>query len=288
MLSNSSVDSEIIMGFTEGMTENGYVENVNVKYLYNQPFNMDDENITKGIKTLLAQDIDLLLTMGNKTALLAKQLVRGTDIPVIFSSNPWPVESGMVESLKHPGGNLTGIRFPDTTPKTLEMLQSIDPGIKKVVIPYNPEDEVSLDQFPVLNQTARQLGIEIILQEVRSVKEAVASIEGLPENVDAVFMITAPALKAGRLEISQAVNKRGFVSGSVIFDDAVLLSLFPDIFNAGKKTAHIVHQIIMGNKPGDLPVETCDAIFSVNIKTAEQIGVTIPEVILFQANKIIR
>lgn len=288
ILSRSPNDAQLFVGFLEGMTEKGFIENKNIKYLFDQLTSVDDENIDAGIERLLAQDIDLLITTGNKVALRAKQLFKGTDMPVIFSSDPWPVENGIIESLRHPGGNLTGIRFPDTAPKLLEILQSIDPGLSKVFIPYNPDDDVSIDQLPKLNQAARQLGIEIVFQEIHSVEEALTAIEGLPEDIDAIFIITAPTLNPGRFELSQAANKRGLMSGSILHDDAVLLSLSPDAFNAGEKTANIVHQIFLGNKPGDMPVETSEVILTVNIKTAEQIGIAIPEVVLAQATKVVR
>lgn len=288
ILSRSSEDAQLFVAFMEGMAKRGYIENKDIRYVFHQPPEIDDENIDAGIEGLLSKEIDLLLTTGNKVALRAKQLVKGTDMPVVFSSNPWPVENGIVESMRRPGGNLTGVRFPDTTPKLLEMLQLIDPGLRKIVIPYSPEDKVSVDHFPGLNQAAQQLGIELVYQEVNTVKEAVTAIGEAPEDVGAVLMITAPTFLAGFIEISQSAIKRGILSGSVIPDDAVLLSFLPDIFNAGEKTAHIVHQILLGNKPGNLPVETSEVIFSVNIRTAEQIGVAIPNVVLAQAARIIR
>lgn len=288
ILTRFSADTQIIDAFKQGMSLQGYVENENTQYAFIQSDEYSEKNLAAGIKELLTQDIDLLFTTGNKAALTAKQLVKGTDIPVLFSSNPWPVKSGIIESLKHPGGNLTGVRAPDTAPKSLEFIKSIAPELKKVVIPYNPEDEVSVAHFPALNQAALQLDIELVFREVDSVKGAVAVIEELPEDVGAILMITSPTLNSGHSKLSRAAGKRGLISGSTIYDEAVLISLSPDIFDAAQKKVHIACQVFKGNKPADLPVQTAEVTLTINVKTADQIGIKIPQVVLAQATKLIR
>jgi putative ABC transport system substrate-binding protein len=288
ILTRFSADTLIIDGFKQEMAAQGYIENKNTKYIFIQSDEYSEKNLAAGIKELLAQDIDLLFTTGNKAALTAKQLVKGTDIPVLFSSNPWPIKSGIIESLKHPGGNLTGVRIPDTAPKSLEFIKSIAPELKKVVIPYNPEDKVSVAHFPALNQAALQLDIELVFREVDSVKRAVAVIEKLPEDVGAILMITSPTLNSGHSELSQAARKRGLISGSTVYDEVVMISLSPDILDAAQKKAHIACQIFKGNKPANLPVQTAEVTLTINVKTADQIGVKIPQVILAQATKLIR
>jgi putative ABC transport system substrate-binding protein len=209
-------------------------------------------------------------------------------MPVIFSASPWPEEAGIIENMRHPGGNMTGIRFADTTPKALELLKTIEPTLHKIFVPYCPKDNVSISQLPILKQTASKMELELVIREAYSVKEAVAQFENLPEDVDAIFMIISPTLNAGHLELSLAARKHGILSGSIVQDDVALLSLIPDLNDAGRKTAHIAHQILMGYRPGDLPVETPEVMLRVNLKTAEQIGVTIPEVILARAAVIVR
>jgi putative ABC transport system substrate-binding protein len=279
---------DLFEGFKEGMAARGYVENENVRYFIHQYYTQDDEEVDTAIKNILARGIDLLVTTGDKTALRAKEIVAGSDMPVLFSSSPWPVALGIVESLKHPGGNMTGVRFADTTPKALELLKSIKPGLKKIFVPYCPDDVVSVSQLSMLNQTAVQMGLELVVREVKSVEEAVAEIEVLPEDVGGIFMIISPTLNAGHYELGLAALKRGVLSGSIIHDDVVLLSLVPDLRGAGKKMAHIANQILMGQRPGDLPVETPEVMLRINLRTAEQIGVSIPEVVLAQAADVIR
>lgn len=288
IISKAPTNSEVFAGFKDGMVEQGYIENKNIKYIFNPILENNSENIDSEIKKLLALKSDLLLTTGNKAAIEAKKLVEGTDMPVIFSSNPWPVENGLVESLKHPGGNLTGIRIPDTTPKALEWLKAIRPKLKAVFVPYNPEDAVSVDHLPRLKSAATQLAVELITQKIHSVEDSIAAIEKLPDDVDAVFMISSPTLNVRGIELSRAANKRKMLTGAIVYDDEVLISLSPDFYNTGKKTAHIVHQIFQGNAPGNLPVETSEVILSINLKTAEKIGIVVPEIVLAQANKIIR
>jgi len=287
--SHLSINAPILEGFKKGMVELGYIEGENIKYIFKSVPETDEQNIDAGIKELLNQDIDLLLTTGRETALRAKQLVKGSDIPVLFNSNPWPVETGLVENLNHPGGNLTGIRFVNAIQKSLEWLTMITPGVKKVYVPYNPDDEFPAAVLSDTAETASQLGIKLILHKIYSVEEAVKAIEGLPEDVDAVFMIPSPTLNNRSIELSRAAIRRRIPMGvGHLSDEDVLITFTNDYFNAGKQTARLAHQIFQGAKPADLPVETSEVELIINLKTAEKIGITVPDDILVQATTIIR
>jgi len=289
IVSHLSIDYPILKGFREGMAESGYIEGQNIKYIYSCITELNEQNIDAGIKKLQAQDIDLLITTGNQIALRAKQLVKGTNMPVLFSSDPWPVEKGLVERLNHPGGNLTGIRFSDILPKALEWLTRVAPNLKKVYLPYNPNDAVSISALSGLDKIASQLGIELVLQKIHSVEESVAAIETLPKDVNAIFMIPSPTLNTRNNELSQAAIKRGIPTGAMSkLDEDVLMTFSSDYFNAGKKTARLAQQILHGAKPGDLPVETSEVSLIINLKAAEKIGLHVPDDVLVQAKTIIR
>ena len=126
----------IFDGFKAGMADLGYVEGENVTYIYNGTMEPDPQVIDREIESLLAQDVDLIFTMGTLPTLRAKQAVEGTDIPVVFAPVVNPVEEGVVESVPHPGGNVTGIQIGNTAPKALEWLLKIVPEATKVYIPY--------------------------------------------------------------------------------------------------------------------------------------------------------
>jgi putative ABC transport system substrate-binding protein len=286
---HASVHLPVFEGFKEGMAESGYVEGKNIRYIYDGILGSDQAVVDAEIKKLLSQNVDLLLTTGNHVSLRAKKAVEGTDIPIIIGASSNPVEEGLVESLTHPNGNVTGIRVADTMPKLMELLVLINPNTKKIYLPYNPDDKNSAAFLESLNKAASQLGVKLVSQEVHSAEEAVAAIESLPKDIGAIFIIPSPTLDASNSKLSQAAIKRGLPMGSALpLDESVLLTLTTDFFETGKQAARLADQIRRGIKPKELPMVNAETILTVNLKTAEKIGIKIPDEILIKANKIIR
>ena len=274
-------------GFKDGMAELGYIENENIRYVNVFLSENNDQMTDLKIKELLSQDVDLILTSG-PIILKSKEILKG-DLPILFGGDAYPVESGMVRSLKHPGGNITGVKTADNISKALEWLTTIANGAKKVYLPYGPDDSMSIRVLSELNKAASELGIELVIQKVSSVEETIAAIEDLPKDIDAVFMVPSKILNPRSNELNRAAIKRSLPTGAAIkLDEEVLVTFSSDFYNVGKKTARLAQQIQQGAKPSDLPVETADTLLIINLKTAEKIGVMIPDSILAQATTIIR
>jgi putative ABC transport system substrate-binding protein len=283
------IDAPILEGFRTGMTELGYKEGKNIKYIYNTIPEMNNQVIEAKIKELLARDVDLLIILETEVALSAKEIVKGTNMPVLFSANLKSNENSLIESLNHPGGNLTGVRFANTNLKALEWLARIIPGAKKIYLPYNPDDVGITGELAGLDKTAYLLGIELVMDKIHSVEEAEKAIEGLPEDIGAIFRIPSPTLNARNIELSRAAIKRRIpVGASLLLDEDVLITLTCDFFDTGRKTARLAHQIHQGVKPADIPIESSEVYLTVNLKTAEKTGVTVSNDILAQAKTIIR
>jgi len=285
-----SIHTPTYEGFKAGMAELGYVEGENITYIYNGVVGSNTQAVDAEIQNLLAQNVDMLLTVGNLTTLQAKQAVAGTDTPVVFGAVANPVGEGFVESIPHPGGNLTGTQVGREIAKALEWLVKITPGgANKIYLPYNPDDEVSVMILGGLEEVPSQLGIELVPGEVHSVEEAVAAIKSLPEDVDAIYRIPSPTLDPRNNELSQAAIERGLPMGSGLpLDEAVLLTLAVDLFDVGKQTATLADKIIQGANPADLPVESAQFFITINLKTAEAIGLDIPDNALRLADTVIR
>jgi putative ABC transport system substrate-binding protein len=283
------IEAPILEGFRTGMAELGYVEGRNIKYIYNTIPEMNNQVIDAKIKELLAQNIDLLLILETEVASPAKEIVKGTDMPVLFSANLKSTEHNLIDNPNNPGGNLTGVRFANTNSKALEWLARITPGVKKIYLPYNPDDTGLTGELTGLDTTASQLGIELVMDKIHSVEEAVKAIENIPEDIDAIFRIPSPTLNAWNIELSRTAIKRGIPMGaSLLLDEDVLIVLTCDFYQIGKQTARIAHQIHQGIKPADIPIETAEVYLTVNLKTAEKIGITVSNDVLAQARTIIR
>jgi len=287
--STVSLQSEIMEGFKAGMTEAGYIEGKNLKYLYRDIAIPDEKHIDNAIHELMSQSIDLLVSMGYEVDFRAKVFANETGTPALFMASLQPVEKGLVESIRHPGGNITGVKVADSVPKALEWLLKIAPDTELVYLPYNPEDLISGDVIGQLGTISQQLGIELRVQKVQSMEEALADIETLPEKISAVFLIPSPTLDICGDELNRKAVKRKIPLGTAISTDkSILMSFINDFFNAGKKASRLARQILSGVKPGDLPVETAETSLILNVKTAEEIGLSIPGAVLIQASVINR
>jgi len=279
-----------LAGFRAGMAGGGYVEGETIRYVYElipEGEYYDGRYIASRLKDLVARDPDILVTMGLEVSLEAKALAGGTDLAVLFSGNIDPVEYGFTESLLRPGGNLTGVRFSNTIPKALEWLTAIS-GEKKIYVPFNPGDNVSIECLEILDETADRLGDELVRVEVSSVEEAIEAIENLPADAGGVFRVPSPLLDPRSSDLSQAAIRRRIATCAPhTVDDAILATFANDEYGSGKVLARLAQQINKGAEPSELPVETIEAFLTINLQTAEKIGLEIPEDVLVQAREII-
>jgi putative ABC transport system substrate-binding protein len=289
MITNVEIHAQTAEGFKAGMAEQGYVEGRDVQYIYNGVIPGGGKNLDAEIEHILAQDIDLFLTMANEVSLWVKKRLEGSDIPILIAASSRPVEGGILKSLGRPGGNITGVRVAESYAKALEWLTVIAPDAKKIFIPYNPDEAVSVVILEGLAASATGLGMEFVRHPVRSVEEAVAVIENLPKGMDAIYRIPSPTLDARNAELSRAAIIKGLpLVACLPLDDAVLMTFSTDLYEAGWQTARLAHLIRLGAKPSDLPVETCDAGLTINLKTAAELGLHISDEVLLQAKTILR
>ncbi len=289
MLNDVSIREPSLDGFKAGMAESGYVEGENIRYIYNGATGIDVDVIDAEIKKMLSLDIDILLALGNTVAIQAKKILEGTNIPVIVVAVGAPVESGLVESLGHPGGNLTGLQVIDANQKGLEWLKVVVPEAEKVYMPYDAADSYSEIIMKDLVKSASQMGIELITQAVRTADEAAAAIDNLPEDIDVVYRTSAPGIDPENYKISQAAIRRRLpIVAATSLDEDVLLTCGTSVFEMGKQTARFADEIRKGVKPADLPVETAEVYITVNLRTAEKISLHIPTAVLMSAKNVIR
>lgn len=279
----------VLDGFKAGMTELGYVEGKNVTYIYHGELRTDPQVNEAEIKSLMGQKVGLLLTLGNMPSVAAKNAVEGTDTPVVFAPILNPVGAGIVASISHPGGNLTGVQAVSTTPKALEWLLTIAPGTKKVYVPYNPADQIALASTKSLPDVAAKLGVELVLDEVSSGEEELAGIRALPKD-SAILFVISPSLNSNLEDASKLAIELRIPTGSSNSAalDKMLFTYSTDLPGTGKQAAALVDKIFKGTKPGDLPVETTEFPLTISLKIAEAIGLDIPDTILRQADTVIR
>jgi putative ABC transport system substrate-binding protein len=252
----------------------------------------DSSRIRALAQELVGLQPDIILTATTPVIIALQQETR--TIPIIFANVTDPVASGLVPRLNQPGGNITGFAAlePSTFGKWLELLSEIAPGLKRVVVMFNPDTALASTVMPPLETAARSLKVEPIIAPIHSDAEIETAIitlgrepgGGLVVSGDA-FTIThrAPIILAAARNNVPAVYPQ-----SLYARDGGLLSYGPDFVDTFRRAASYVDHILRGAKPGDLPVQFPTKFeMVVNLKTAKALGLTVPQSILLRADEVI-
>ncbi|MFC1975999.1 ABC transporter substrate-binding protein [Chloroflexota bacterium] len=284
------LDSTLV-GFKEGMTELGYIEGENITYVY-EGATVDMGKLDSVAQGLVAADVDLILSITTPATQAAQRATATTDIPVVFVPVTDPIGAGLVDSLKQPGGNITGVTFGIQEARRLEWLVQIVPTIEQIYIPYNPEDQSPVLALETLSEAAMKLGVELITHEVRNLEEVMVAIENIPEEADAIFLLPDSLVATRASDLVEAATELQLptsgANAEVVKAHGVLISYAMGQISSGKQAARLADQIFQGIKPADLPVETAEFYLAINLKTAEAIGLDISDEILLQADIIVR
>ncbi|MDH3445794.1 MAG: ABC transporter substrate-binding protein, partial [Deltaproteobacteria bacterium] len=270
----------------------GYVEGQNISFEYRYAevndmrmgiFDMADE--------LIRLKVDVLLTFSTiMNAQAAKLATRTT--PIVFVIEGYPVIVGLVKSLARPGGNLTGLTtIPEIAGKRLEMLKETVPKVSRVAVLWNAYSshlEWRRSQLP-----ARSLGLQLYSMEVNSAERYESAFEEAVEARVSALLVGGGYLNgANQKRITDLARKHqlpAMYSESKYVASGGLMSYGADLAHLYRRAASYVDRILKGANPADLPVEQPTKFeFVVNLKTAQQIGLTIPPNVLARANRVIR
>ncbi len=286
-----SILEPVLGEFKEGMTELGYAEGENITYIYEGPVRSIDK-LEGAVQRLLEADVDLILSIGTPATLVTKQMTAGTDLPVVFAPVFDPLGAEIVPDLRHPGGNLTGIMLGKLAEERgLQWLLKVAPNVKNIYIAYNPEDQAAASALVLVKEAAVIFDIDLILQEAHNDDEITTAIETIPESADAIFILP-DNLVLSRLDdiVAASLHRRLplLVPREEREGTGALIVFGPSVTDIGQKAARLADQILQGVSPADLPVETSEPVLTINLRTAEAIGLDIPSNILEQADGIYR
>jgi putative ABC transport system substrate-binding protein len=216
-------------------------------------------------------------------------------IPIVMVSNVDPVELGIVDSLARPGGNITGLTLQslELSGKRLELLKEIFPKLKRVGLVWNSEDKAMTLISKQIQAVAPPLGVTLQPFGVRDANDFGGVFEKLSQNPpDALFSIADRLINSQQRQILEFGVKDKIPT---MFDSApaveagALISYGPNRLEVSRRAAYYVDKILKGTKPADLPVEQPTKFeLVINLKTANQIGLTIPQSVLYRADKVIK
>ena len=290
--SSSSAYSTFIEAFRQGLRDLGYEEgqNIEIDYRYGEGKRDRLPHLSGDLVRLKA---DVIVVSG---ALAISALKNATKtIPIVMTTVEDPVAQGFVASLARPGGNITGLTnlAPELSGKRLELLKETSSKISRVAVLWDPTTPGSVVTFNETQGVAPALGVQLQSLEVRSPNDFEGAFRAATtERAGALIVLQSLLTNAHRQRIVDlAVNTRlpAMYTQMEYVEVGGLMSYAPSYTDIYRRAATYVDKILKGAKPADLPVEQPTKFeFIINLKTAKQIGLTIPPNVLARADKVIR
>ena len=283
-------------GCLQALMDLGYIEGQNISYEYRYAEGKLDR-LPELAADLARLKVDVIVTGPGSAAARAAKLATAT-IPIVAVIVTDPVGSGLMASLSHPGGNLTGLTF-DSTPeqagKNLELFNEAAPKASPVAILRYPKNRLHMLFSKEIERVAKFLGIAVKFAEVppSNDKELENAFGNIVQERAKGLLVFASAFFADRRPqiVSFAAQNKlpAIYPGSAFVDEGGLMSYGASAVDLWPRAATYVHKILKGAKPADLPAEQPKKFdLVINLKTAKQIGLTIPPNVLARADRVIR
>jgi putative ABC transport system substrate-binding protein len=270
----------------------GYVEGKNIVFEYRSA---DDklDRLPALAEELVHLKVDVLLASTTPAAVAAKNATR--TIPIVFYGGFDPVALGLVDSLARPGGNVTGFTSIAVVlaGKRLELLKETVPKLSRVAVLWDPQNPGSAQQWKESQLPARELGLQLHSIEVSSADKFEAAFkEATRARSTALALLASPFFYSNQKQLADLTTKNRlpaiYPRGEFVASGG-LMSYGADQAESIKRVAAMVDKILKGTKPADLPVEQPMKFeLIINLKTAKQIGLTIPQSVLYRADRVIK
>jgi putative ABC transport system substrate-binding protein len=289
---SASSFSARVEAFRQRLRELGYVEgkNIVIEYRYAEG---KRERLSALAAELVRLKVDVIVTTGVVPVLAAKKA--NPTIPIVFAASSDPVGSGLVSSLAQPGGTITGLSqmAPDLDGKRLELLKEAFPKIVRVAFLWQAGGIRGNLELTDMEAAAKVLGIKLLSLPVRSLDDFDSAFARAKREGAQTLITTTGALivTQQRQVLDFAVKNRlpAMYPESEWVEAGGLMSYGPDNTDLWRRAAVYVDKILKGAKPADLPVQQATKFeFIINLKAAQQIGLTIPVNVLERADQVIK
>jgi putative ABC transport system substrate-binding protein len=299
VLAGLSAFSPAFDGFKAKMTELGYVEGKNI--VYDVQSTEVDINAYKIItKKFVADKVDLIFVFPTEASMEAKAATASTNIPVIFDLAFTDVPGvDLINSIREPGRNITGVRFPsvDIATKRLQILLEMAPNAKRIWVPFLKGYPNVPGQLDAIRPQAQKAGVELIEFGAASPPELQAELDKRAQSadigIDAILMIAEPLAITppfysliGKFSYEHKIPIGGALMTTDNYDS--IFGILPDPKTTGEQAALLADKIFKGTSAGTIPVVTAESSFKINYKAAQNLGVSVPEGLLKQADEVIR
>jgi len=279
-------------GLRAGLKELG-IEDGKQVVLDVQDLKGDAKGAESAMRKFEQDKVKLIFT--NTTPVTTAAMKATQNTPIVFAIGTDPVAQGYIQSFAKPGGRLTGVQYlaRDLTGKRLELLKEFLPGLQRIVTFYDPSNPVSKQGAAIGREAAQQLKIKLVEQHAKSAAELTTALANIKARQFDAYLYIADAMIASQAQ--QIIDSARAIKLPTMFHDQALVaggalaSYGQSYFEIGRRSAKYVQRVLAGTPPADLRVETVEDVeLAFNLKTAKEIGVTIPPNVLARAAKVVR
>jgi putative ABC transport system substrate-binding protein len=284
-----TVDVQYEVLFKAGMRDLGYVEGRDYKFETRLATN-DLSRLPALAAELVALRVDVIVALTTAAAVAAHKVTR--EIPIVTNAGD-PVGNGLAANLSHPGGNVTGTTSlsSELYVKRVDLLRQLLSGVHRVGFLYNPDnpaDQFGLRQF---ESACNKIAVHPVRSPVRNDNELAPAFQALRQAKVQALVVSSRSMLAWRGKIIEATAKNqlpAVYTRSVFVEQGGLIAYGPDYPDVYRRSASYVDKIFKGARPGDLPIEQPGTYeLAINLNTARQLGIKVPEAILLRASKVI-
>jgi len=275
----------------QALQDLGYVEGKNVTY-FGRWAEAKRDRLPGLAAELVGLKVDVIVTRGGPAAEAARQAT--TTIPIVISGAGDAVGTGLISSLAHPGGNITGItdQAAELSAKRLELLKDAVPKASRIAVLWNADDLAMTLRYREVERAARILHVAVQPLGVREPEDFDTAFAAMTRNrPDAFFLVTDALTTLNRkriIDFAAAHRIPAMYEFDFLVRDGGLMSYGWDLDDNLRRAAIYVDKILKGAKPGDLPVEQPTRYYLlINLKTAKALGLTIPPSVLLRADQVI-
>ncbi|HEV8680423.1 MAG TPA: ABC transporter substrate-binding protein [Stellaceae bacterium] len=281
-----------VAAFRQGLSETGYVEGQNLVIEYRWAEGRYDR-LPALAADLVGRKVDLIAASGGSASARAAKITT-TTIPIVFTSGEDPVATGLVASLARPGGNLTGVSFlvVDLNPKRLELLSELVPQASVIALLVNPTNPNADRIMREMREAAGAKRVQLSILKAGTETEIDAAFAALVQTQTGALVVASDAFLNSRRERVVALASRHAVPAIYEAREAAaaggLISYGTSITSVYRQLGIYAGKILNGAKPADLPVEQPTRFeLVINLKTAKELGLTVPQSLLARADEVI-
>lgn len=279
--------SEFVPPFEQRLRELGWIDGHNLEIDFQWADGRADR-YAKIAKAFVDRGVDVIVTAGTPAVAAAKKTTKA--VPIVFTTAGDPARTGLVQSLAHPGGNVTGLSNgqTDLAGKRLELLHEAVPGLHELAILGNRASQNVQLEMDAVQKAARRLKIGTTIVDVREESQIAPAIKKLKGKADALYVCTDPFVTHHRIAINMLAVGAGLPTVHAFrhhTEGGGLLSYGPDFRDLFRQGADLVDKVLRGTKPADIPVKLekkCELV--INMNTAKALGLNVPQKVRSRAD----